>query len=435
MNNTIMETMTKLVTFVRAPVAALLVAAAVAFSTASCSDVLEVDAASRIPAGELENPGAALLLVNGAVGDFECAYGSYVVMSGMIGEELMDATQTADRWPYERRAMQPNNARYATFGCTTLGVYTPLSIARWAAENALVKLEGWTDEQVPNRSTLVATAAAYSGYSHLLLGEGFCSGVLLDSNLVPTGEVTRSAIFDRAADRFNRAITVANTLPAGSTRSELLDMARVGLARALLNDGDKAGAAAVAALVTPDFVKNASASTTFTRRENRVVRENNISNSSSIAPEYRNFLHMGVPDPRVSVTDLERNATDGTALFAQNKYTGLETPLPLATWDEAQLIIAEATGGQTAVDIINMFHARAGLPEFEGGTEAEIQAHIIQERRAELFLESHHLGDLIRYDIMPAPAVGTPYPKGGTYEAQLCMPLPDVERLNNPLIS
>src|SRR5690606_21429967 len=115
---------------------------------------------------------------------------------------------------------------------------------------------------------------------------------LLDSNLVPTGEVTRSALFDRAEERFNLAITVANTLPAGAARSDLLDMARVGLARTLLNDGDKAGAAAVAALVTPDFVKYATASTTFTRRENRVVRENNVSNSSSIGPEYRNFLHM-----------------------------------------------------------------------------------------------------------------------------------------------
>jgi hypothetical protein len=402
------------------------------FTATACDldNLLDVEPASRIPADELDKPASATLLVNGVIGDFECAFGAYVVVSGMIGEELMDATQTADRWPYERRSMQSSDARYGQFACTALGVYTPLSTARWAAENILTKLKAWQDAEVPNRQSLIATAAAYSAYSHLLLGEGFCSGVLLDGTLAPTGEVTRDAIFDRAIERFNEAITVAST--AGN--SEIRDMARVGLARALLDKGDKAAAAAAAAQVPADFVKNASASTTFSRRENRVVRENVVSQSSSIGPSYRTFEHMGVADPRVGVRDAERTATDGTPIFSQTKYGDLTTPLPIATYDEAQLILAEAQGGAAAVAIINAFHTRAGLPDYEGGSEAEIQAHIVQERRAELFLESHHLGDIIRYDLPLTPAVGTPYPKGGTYEAQLCMPLPNIERLNNPNI-
>src|SRR5690606_34243432 len=124
--------------------------ALLAVFTASCdlNNLLDVDAASRIPASELDKPESATLLLNGAIADFECAFGSYVVVSGMIGEELMDATQTADRWPYERRAMKSNDGRYSTFGCTALGVYTPLSVARWATENVLTKLEGWTDAEV-----------------------------------------------------------------------------------------------------------------------------------------------------------------------------------------------------------------------------------------------------------------------------------------------
>jgi hypothetical protein len=349
----------------------------------------------------------------------------------MIGEELMDATQTADRWPYERRSIQPTDRRYGEFSCTTLGVYTPLSTTRWAAENVLAKLKAWTDAEVANRQSLIATAAAYSGYSHLLLGEGFCSGVLLDADLVPTGEATRADILDRAIERFNEAITGATS----ANNTEIRDMARVGLARALLDKGDRAAAAAAAAQVPANFVKNASASTTFTRRENRVMRENNVSQSASIGPTYRVFEHMGEPDPRVQVTDQNRTATDGTPIFTQNKYAALITPLPIATYDEAQLIIAEAEGGTTAVEIINAFHTRAGLPAYAGGSETEIQAHIVQERRAELFLESHHLGDVIRYDLPLTPAVGTPYPKGGTYEGQLCMPLPNIERLNNPNIT
>jgi hypothetical protein len=394
-------------------------------------NLLDVEPASRIPADQLDKPASATLLVNGVVGDFECAFGAYVVVSGMIGEELMDATQTADRWPYERRSIQSNDRRYGEFACTALGVYTPLSTTRWAAENALAKLKTWTDDQVPNRQALIATTAAYSGYSHLLLGEGFCSGVLLDANLDPGGEVTPAAMLDRAIERFNEAITVATA----ANNNDMLNMARVGLARAQLDKGDKAAAAAAAGEVVTDYVKNATASTTFSRRENRVFRENNVSQSSSIGPAYRAFQHMGVSDPRVEVTDQMRTATDGTPIFTQNKYDGLTAPLPIATYDEARLILAEAQGGNAAVAIINAFHARAGLPEYAGGTEAEIQAHIIEERRAELFLESHHLGDVIRYNLPLTPAVGTPFPKGGTYEGQLCLPLPNIEKLNNPNIS
>jgi hypothetical protein len=411
----------------------VLAVALVVFSAAACDldDLLDVDPASRIPADRLDNPASATLLLNGAIADFECAFGSYVVMSGMIGEELMDATQTADRWPYERRSMQPSDRRYGEFDCTALGVYTPLSTARWAAENVLQKLKNWSDAEVANRQSMIAAAAAYSAYSHLLLGEGFCSGVLLEDDLQPTGEVDRAAIFDRAIERFNEAISVATA----ANNAEIRDMARVGLARTLLNKGDKAAAATAAAAVTAGFVKNASASTSFDRRENRVAEQNGVSQSTSVAPPYRNFMHMGVPDPRVSVTDQNRVATDGTPIFTQNKYPALTTPIPVATHDEARLIIAEAQGGQTAIDIINAFHARAALPPYGGGTVAEIQAHIIEERRAELFLEGHHLGDIIRYDLPLTPAAGTAYPKGGSYEGQLCMPLPNIERLNNPRIS
>src|SRR5207245_1656260 len=84
-------------------------AAAVAWTLAlgavACdtNKILSVEAPSRIPAAGLEGPANAQLLLNGAISDFECAFGSYVVVSGLISEELDDATQTADRYPYDRR--------------------------------------------------------------------------------------------------------------------------------------------------------------------------------------------------------------------------------------------------------------------------------------------------------------------------------------------
>src|SRR6266516_4552388 len=77
--------------------------------------------------------------------------GAYAVMGGLIGDELIDATQTADRFPYERRRMLSSDRRYAVNTCIGLGVYTHLQTARFSALNVRSLLEGWTDAQVPGR--------------------------------------------------------------------------------------------------------------------------------------------------------------------------------------------------------------------------------------------------------------------------------------------
>jgi len=78
----------------------------------------------------------------------------------------------------------------------------------------------------------------------------------------------------------------------------------------------------------------------------------------------------------------------------------------------------------------------AGLPPYDatGQTAAQVKTQIIEERRRELFLEGHRLGDIRRYALPLSPPAGAAYPGGGLYGSQSCFPLPDVERLNNPNI-
>ena len=89
----------RMVERVRAIVSAALGAVLAAGFLAACdvNKALQVESPSRIPAEPLETPANAALLVNGAVSDFECAFGAYVVIGGLIGEELDDYTQTASR--------------------------------------------------------------------------------------------------------------------------------------------------------------------------------------------------------------------------------------------------------------------------------------------------------------------------------------------------
>ncbi len=403
---------------------ALLVTAAT-----GCGDVLEIDSPSQISATTLNDPAQAELLVNSVVADFECAFTNYTLGAGQNGDELANATGWAAYWDFDRRTSSEAGGVYGSLTCdqTPGGIYVPLSVARFQADNTLTALEGWTDAEVPNRSSLMATAAVYAGYGITLLGEGMCSAAI---DLGP--ELTPVEMFAQAEERFTRAIAAAQT--AGNTT--MLNAAYVGRARAALGRGDGASAMADALLVPAGFVLNASYSATPPRRYNQVFNWVNRNGAAVVEDDFRNLMIEGVPDTRIGDVDLGI-MTVGVVVrpwWSQTKYTSLDSPMPIARYEEAQLIIAEVQGGAAAVAIVDALRAAHGLPAYTGGTSAaEIQDLIITERAAELFLESHHLGDKLRYGLPFTPATGTPFPHiGGLYGSVTCFPLPLAERQNNP---
>jgi hypothetical protein len=358
---------------------------------------LEATAPDKIETSTLELPANAGLLVNSAIGNFECALGMYIVDAGMMSGELMDATPTAANWAFDRRDTDPTaDTRYASNDCESYGIYTPIQIARGTADRSLQLLQGWTDAEVPGRQDLIAKAAAYDGYSILLLGEGFCEAAI---DLGPL--MTSAQIFAAAEAKFTTAITAAQA--AGDAK--ILNMAYVGRARARLDQGNKNGAASDAALVPPGFVIYATAENAPTRRQNRVFTFNQAG-LVSVAPVYRDAATSGV-----TVVYAGKNGTDNrTPLYIQTKYASSSSPIPIASYTEAQLILAEAQGSQT----------------------------VAADRARVLFLEGQHLDDVRRLNLPLIPAAGIPYStvylKGGNYGSERCFPLPDVERLNNPNI-
>ena len=396
---------------------------------------LEATAPDKIETSVLETPANAGLIVNSAIGNFECALGAYIVDAAMASGEFMDATATAANWAFDRRDTDPTaDTRYATNSCEGYGIYTPIQVARGSADRALELLQGWTDAQVANRQDLIAKAAAYAGYARILLGEGFCEAAI---NLGP--KLTSAEVFASAEAMFNTAITAAQA--AGD--QQILNMAYVGRARARLDQGNKTGATADAALVPAGFVMNATAENSPIRRQNR-IQTFNQSALVSVAPSYRSLTVTDasgnpVPDTRVTVTNAGKAATDNrTPLYIQTKYATSSTPIPIASYKEAQLIVAEVAGGQTAVNIINTLRAARGLPAFSSTDPTAIANEVIEARRRELFLEGQHLYDVRRLNLPLDPAAGIPYStvylKGGNYGTERCFPLPDVETLNNPNI-
>lgn len=406
--------------------------------------LLEVDSPGQVVAETLDNPRYASLLVQSAITDFECAFGAYIVGAGTFGEEFGEMTNNAPTWLVERREVGVDGGALAIFGCqgTLPGMLRPLQTARFLADDVARKLEAWTDAQVANRQSSLATAYSYAGYAVLLLGESYCTMAI---DLGP--ELTRDQMFTEAESRFTKALTAAQA--AG--KADITNMALVGRARARLNlavvDGNVvnpsalADAAADAQLVPAGYAKMATYADTPTRRNNHVYNSNNFLRGLHIDERFRNVTHEGLPDPRVPVVNTGQRGQDGSTInWAQSKYGSLATSIPVARWAEAQLIIAEAyvaAGNLTgATDIITDLHQAAGLPDYAGGTAAEISQHLIEERRLELFLEGHHLGDKLRYNLEFFPAPDEPYlSKGGTYASTRCLSLPVQETQNNPNIN
>ncbi len=410
--------------------------------TTACTDLTALEQVNpgQVSASTLYVPTNAQLLVNGAISDFECAYTRYVVGSGLLIDELSNAIGSTANFDYDARRLL-TNATYGTGACAANqqpAIYTTLSTARGSADVVQAHLRGWTDAEMPagvSRIKLVGQSATYAGYSLVLLGEGMCTASV---NLGP--EITPAQLFGEAKVRFDSAVTAATAANDAAT----LNLALLGRARTLLNLKQPAAAATDAARIPATFVANTGTDNVSLRRQNFVFLSINQSQWSTVDASFRGVTINAVPDPRVAVTNSGRVGTAlGSQVWTSDKYPLLTTPMPIARYAEAQLIVAEAkqvTGDLAGAALaINAVRAtRSGVPAYDvtGQTSAQVLATIIEDRRRELFLEGHRLGDIRRYALPLSPAAGTPYPGGGgVYGTQSCFPLPDVERVNNPNIA
>ena len=203
-----------------------------------------------------------------------------------------------------------------------MGFYTPLQQARFQLDDAAARFATFTDAQVPNRQRYLAEMAAYAGYAYTLLAEGMC-----DMALDYGPKMTGAEVLAIAEKRFTDAI--ATTINDAS----LKNMALVGRARARLDLKNLTGAAADAALVPAGFVRVAEFSESTPARENRIYNLTVRNDFLSVGPDYRGLTVNGVADPRVKVTNLNRNGSDNvTPICQQQKFTGNgAVSLPIAS--------------------------------------------------------------------------------------------------------
>jgi len=403
-------------------------------AVSACNSLLDVENPGSVPAESLSDPALAPALAAAAMQTLQCGVIQYAATAAMLSGEYLNANGFVDNHPWEWRGVveikgAPSSCNYGR-ATTAMGFYTPLQQARFQLDDAFNRLDKFTDAEVPNRALLMAQMRAYAGYAILLLGEGMCE-MTMDNG----PKMTREQVWAAAEERFTDAITRATAVNDAS----ILNMARVGRARARLNLKKLTEAAADANAVPTGFVRNAE----FTeggaaQRENRIYNLTIRNDFLSVSVPYRNLTVNGVagnvPDPRVKVRDAAKRANDGiTPLFQQQKFIAQTggTPHPIASWNEAQLIYAEAVGGQQGFDAINRVRTANGVPVLTGPVPTG-QAFIdlvLEERRRQLFSEGQRYGDMLRYNLPFTKGLTI---KGNTYSDLTCVPLPDVETRNNP---
>lgn len=393
----------------------------------ACNQLLSVDNPGRVPADALADPSLMPTLEAASIQTFQCGLAAYIGSAGMLSGEYLSANGFVDNHPWEWRGNAEIRANpgscNVTRTTTAMGFYTPLQQARYQLDDAAARVSDYTDAQVPTRTKILTEMRAYGGYAYTLLGEGMC-----DMTVDGGPKMTRAQVLAIAEQRFTDAIALA------TNDASLRNMALVGRARVRLDLGNLTGAASDAALVPAGFVRNAEYSETAPVRENRIYNLTVRNDFLSVADAYRGLTVGTQADPRVKVLNTGRKGSDNvTPIWQQQKYTGNgAAPLPIASWNEAQLILAEAVGGQAGIDALNRVRAANGVttPLVWDGTD--ITNVVLEERRRQLFSEGQRLNDMLRKNL--------PFPTGvnrkqQTYGTVTCVPLPDVETQNNPNLS
>ena len=386
----------------------------------ACDSLLEVEIPGQVEDSALNDPALAGTMLVSALGEFECAFNSLVPTNAFLSGEFISSnfflTSNTWGWRGDPEIRGTGGSCPSSRATASYGYYTPFQRARFLAEDSARRIAEMDDAAVPDKSNILGTLNAYAGYSLVHLGENFCS-MAIDNG----PRITPAAVLALALARFTKAIGLASD-------ASIINMAHVGRARVHLDLGNLSEAAAEADLVPAGFVRNAEFSSANLRRENSTFNRTE-SLYLSVGYDWRDLMVAGAPDPRVPMENTNAVGQDGHEIvWKQLKYTSSTDPIPIASWKEAQLIIAEARLGQAAIDAMNNVRDLHSIPHLVLSEVTDMQATILEERRRTFFLEGQRHSDMVQRGIPFPQGVNN---RGETFQPYTCMPLPDVEVDNN----
>lgn len=402
-------------------------AAMMVVGAAACGDdFVTVTNPDIIDAGTVDPTSSGAMLALSAQQNYVDMIGTVAMYGAWFSEEANVADTFPTRNEFGFRNITPNNSSLNS------EVWQPLSRAVASAKQVLD-----LDLPDPERNVSLARAATFRAFGILQMASDFCTGTFSGGPELTTAQMLDSAIY-----WFDRGNTVgrANATADGIA---LANAALVGRARAKLQKGDLAGAAADASQVPDGFVytmRYTDDPGNRTRLSNDLWSFSFTRGSISVAPWYRQ------EDPRVpyrvqggnpAPTAAPQDAVPG-GFHQQWKFPSFDAPMRLASKLEAEYIVAEAQGDVNAqLALINARRTANGRPVYDGPTDAaSVKVELFNQRALDFYLEGKRVADMRRAPEAVAhmiTAAGQPYIKPG-YQAvgtDTCYPLPFAERDNN----
>jgi len=473
----------------RRSLARLLAVGAIGLPLAACNTdkLLDVSDPAVIPPEGVGTPEAVASLFYGALRDFNVAYSgagddAFIISAGLLADELYNGDTFTTRITADQRNLQA-----PIFGNVSDVAYSRLHRARFASRRAAYAVQTITPSDTPTFARL----RAIEGYTYITLSEGWCGNVpfstVPDSGAIDPADITykpgltTAQMLDSAVSRFNEALA-ANAAD---------NLAKIGKARALLDNNNPAGAAAAVASVPTTYVyliehsPNAGTQNNpiFSLISNGRYGVSNLegalnfagtgpyrpdssatpANTPTSRPSAEGIPFRGLQDPRVPWTGPFAAFTSSFRKYFDNNNPNYDADIPLASGVEARLIEAEAqmragnfAGAGGTLSILNTLRAsaaslilllhpqqvqvfQANLPMAaltDPGTAAAQEALFFRERALWLYNTGHRLGDLrrlVRQYGHPSNTVfpSGPFYRGGSYGNDVNYPV-RFDETNNP---
>jgi hypothetical protein len=385
---------------------ATMAAAGLALSIGACDDLLTVNNPGAIDDRDVDDPFFIPQMVNAAVHSFQTNFSFLAYAGAIFTDEALNGHNFLGWMDMDLRIIENHTPQ-------VLDVYRAAQTGRAVGDDMISRLRTLVEN--PATDLGLATALAYNGYAYVFLGEYYCEApVDPTSPAIPSDEILAIAV-----QRFDEAIAIA-LASSGAEAQRILNIARVGAARASLQRGRMEQAVAYASQVPAGFQAWMRHAVSPTGLRNYYWGATTGTNRTiGVDPAFRNLN-----DPRVRHTPNARTGhNQKTLLYTPARspaFAGWNADVPMDA-NETQLINALGIGQDTDIRFASGLEARYILAEAGGLTEAELREFINQrravgaqgpytgadlkaelrdQRRRDFFLAGYRVGDLRRYQAL-----------------------------------
>jgi hypothetical protein len=429
---------------------------ALAAALAGCDDLLDVEQPGLITEEDTKGNTALLEpIVNDAEGEYHAAFNWMANSGAALSDEALFGHGWSPWEEYDNRDVTPAGGAWDGIG------YGYIARSRVAGTRAVDRVKALAGSQ-----ELLARALTYAGFSTILAADYMCEVVLNGG-----APLTPTVAYDSAIALLIPAVAAATA----ANRTDLTNLANVGIARSYLNQGNYAKAAEFAAKVAADFaawVKFVDADFgQWSDRYNLYARTSGFKDATEFSLGLDPVMWATLRDLRVPF-----RADSTTPMFTSKPYqrrsyvpyipssfgapgdpqgrqwtpgnTNLipgDASIRFASGLEAQYILAEAAlhnvGTWTQAQVAAFIDARravgAGSSDPYAGTD--LKAELGRQRMLDFYFAGYRVPDLIRYqkfdgaDLWPKGKIGgfpsdAPYTYGNT----TCLPVALSELTSNP---